>query len=260
VRQMLENLIDNAVKVTSSGAITLDLEHVDTRGAFIGLRFVVTDTGPGFNDAAREKLFKAFSRINDKVEGTGLGLTIVRKFAGMMGGEAGCASTPGQGASFWFTLRLKQVEACAPGKADHEIAPLIPAQSRLPVLVVDDNATNRMILSAILEHFGYACLEAASGEAALDILSERSVAAVMMDQTLPGISGVETLKAIRAMQGVSASVPVIPVSGRVGAADREAFAKAGANGFVEKPVSARAIMEALQLVEPKNSEKERSAA
>ena len=82
----------------------------------------------------------------------------------------------------------------------------------------------------------------------------------MMDQTLPGISGVETLKAIRAMQGASANVPVIPVSGRVGAADRDSFAKAGANGFVEKPVSARAIMEALKLVEPKDSEKERSAA
>jgi two-component system, sensor histidine kinase len=177
-----------------------------------------------------------------------------------MGGEAGCASTPGEGASFWFTLRLKQAETCPTSQADMEIAPLIPAQSRLPVLVVDDNATNRMILSAILEHFGYACLEAESGEAALAVLAERPVAAVMLDQTLPGISGVETLIAIRAMQGVVANVPVIPVSGRVGVADREAFAKAGANGFVEKPVSARAIMEALQLVAPQDSSKERSAA
>jgi CheY-like chemotaxis protein len=258
VRQMLENLIDNAVKVTNRGSVSLSLEHVDTRGAFVGLRFVVTDTGPGFDDAAREKLFKAFSRINDTVEGTGLGLNIVRKFAHMMGGEAGCDSEPGEGASFWFTLRLKQAAALAPESSN--AVPLIPVPSRLPILVVDDNATNRMILSAILEHFGYGCLEAASGEAALAMLADIPVAAVMMDQTLPGISGVETLLAIRSMQGSIAKVPVIPVSGRVGQADREAFARAGANGFVEKPVSARAIMEALQLVEPQHPAKERSAA
>jgi CheY-like chemotaxis protein len=260
VRQMLENLIDNAVKVTTRGCVSLNLEHVDTRGAFVGLRFVVTDTGPGFDEAAREKLFKAFSRIDDAVEGTGLGLNIVRKFANMMGGEAGCASELGQGASFWFTLRLKQAELSVAAPQSGEAVPLIPTQSRLPILVVDDNATNRMILSAILEHFGYGCIEAASGEAALAMLAERPVAAVMMDQTLPGISGVETLQAIRAMPGATATVPVIPVSGRVGQADREAFARAGANGFVEKPVSARAIMEALQLVEPQHSAKERTAA
>jgi two-component system, sensor histidine kinase and response regulator len=263
VRQMLENLIDNAVKVTSEGSVSLALEHVDTRGAFVGLRFVITDTGPGFDKATQEKLFKPYGRIEGSAPGTGLGLNIVRKFALMMGGEAGCSSEPGQGASFWFTLRLKQAEVCT-SLAEAACPALIPVTSRLPVLVVDDNATNRMILSAILEHFGYACIEAESGETALSMLSERAVAAVMMDQTLPGISGVETVKAIRQMTGAVSSIPVIPVSGRVSQADRDAFAAAGANGFVEKPVSARAIMEALQLIEPQEKDletaKKRTAA
>jgi CheY-like chemotaxis protein len=248
IRQMLENLLDNAIKVTTSGDIRLSVEHVDRRGAFEGLKFVVSDTGPGFSEKQRLTLFRAYEKLNNGVAGTGLGLSLVRRFANAMGGEAGCESVESCGARFWFTLRLKTTalkQDCM--KSPEHFSPDHHTASALSncILVVDDNQTNRMIMAAVLEHFGYQIAEADSGEAALTMIQNTHFAAVMMDQTLPGLSGVETLKAIRTMSGERGITPVIPVTGRVSKADREAFAAAGANGFIEKPVTARAVREAL---------------
>jgi CheY-like chemotaxis protein len=237
IRQMLENLLDNAFKVTRDGGVTLSVRQVDRRGAFVGLMFEVTDTGPGIALADRDKLFKTFSRIDNGVGGNGLGLAMVARMARAMGGDAGCASEPGHGASFWFTLRLKTA-ATAPAPA--------PEAEDAPVLVVDDNQANRMIMAAILEHFGHRIVEAATGEDALRIIGETPVKAVMLDQTLPGISGLEVLAAIRAMDGALGALAVIPVTGRVFAEDKAAFAAAGADGFVEKPVNAKAVRDALE--------------
>ncbi len=230
LRQMLENLIDNAMKVTEAGRVELAVERLDRRGGFEAIRFAVTDTGPGLSKEEASQLFRAYGRIANGVPGTGLGLSMVRRLARAMGGEAGCESEPGQGATFWFTLRLKQATATkGPGR----------------ILVVDDNQTNRMILGAVLEHFGHGMVEAASAEEALELLPSGDFVAVLLDHTLPGLSGLEALKLIRGMPEPLGSLPVIPVTGRVSGADREAFAAAGANGFVEKPVTARALKEAL---------------
>jgi CheY-like chemotaxis protein len=248
IRQMLENLLDNAMKVTPSGDIRLSVKHVDRRGSFEGLKFVISDTGPGFSEEQRAVLFRAYEKLNNGVAGTGLGLSLVRRFANAMGGEAGCESVEGCGATFWFTLRLKAATSTQDCQnepehfsPDHDTA---SAPSNC-ILIVDDNQTNRMIMAAVLEHFGYQIAEASSGEAALTMIQETHFDAIMMDQTLPGISGVETLKAIRAMPSERGTIPVIPVTGRVSKVDREAFAAAGANGFIEKPVTARAVRQAL---------------
>jgi CheY-like chemotaxis protein len=238
IRQMLENLLDNAFKVTADGGVSLNVRLVDRRNAFVGLLFEVRDTGPGLTSAEQEKLFRAFSRLDNGVPGSGLGLSLVARMARAMGGEAGCASERGAGSTFWFTLRLAEQAADAPGGGC--------ADADAPVLVVDDNQANRMIMRAILEHFGHAVIDAASGEAALEILSTRPVKAVMLDQTLPGLSGLETLAALRAMAGPVSAVPVVPVTGRVAPEDKAAFAAAGADGFVEKPVNAKAIRDALE--------------
>jgi CheY-like chemotaxis protein len=117
-----------------------------------------------------------------------------------------------------------------------------------------------MIMTAILEHFGYQTAEADSGEAALAMLEGEAFSAIMLDQTLPGMSGVETLQAIRALPAPLACIPVIPVTGRVSAADRRAFAQAGANGFVEKPVTARAVRHAIEATCSLDLEAQRTAA
>lgn len=232
LRQMLENLVDNAVKVTAEGGIVLSIDLLDRRGGFEGVRFAVTDTGPGLSSDQKEQLFQAYGRLANGIAGTGLGLSMVRRLARAMGGDAGCDSQPGEGATFWFTLRLKQIARPAPTGPGR-------------ILVVDDNHANRMILGAVLEHFGHAMVEAASAEEALELLPTQEFSAVLLDHTLPGITGLEALKHIRAMPEPLCSVPVIPVTGRVSGADRDAFAAAGANGFVEKPVTARSVREAL---------------
>jgi CheY-like chemotaxis protein len=241
LRQMLENLIDNAFKVTREGEVALTARQVDRRGEFVGLMFEVRDTGPGIAPADRERLFRTFSRIDNGVPGSGLGLAMVARMARAMGGDAGCASEPGQGATFWFTLRLKTADASAVAP----IAPTLGPAADLPVLVVDDNHANRMIMAAILEHFGHRIVEAATGEDALEIARRTPVKAVMLDQTLPGISGLETLAAMRADPAL-AGLPVVPVTGRVAPEDKAAFAAAGGDGFVEKPVNAKAVRDALE--------------
>jgi CheY-like chemotaxis protein len=241
VRQMLENLLDNAFKVTTVGAVSLtvrlvDRRQVDKRNAFVGLIFEVRDTGPGLTPANQDKLFRAFSRIDNGLPGSGLGLSLVARMARAMGGDAGCESEPGAGSMFWFTLRL-------PEKASQHSR---PAPAEAPVLVVDDNSANRTIMRAILEHFGHTVLDAATGEEALAILRSQPIKTVMLDQTLPGISGLETLRALRELDGPASRTPVVPVTGRVAPSDKAAFAAAGANGFIEKPVNARAIRDALE--------------
>lgn len=234
IRQMLENLVDNAVKVTEAGRIALDVELIDRRGGFDGLRFAVSDTGPGLAPEQIGRLFRSYGKLDDGAAGTGLGLALVRRLARAMGGEAGCDSAIGKGATFWFTLRLRQAAPADPATA---------VAGR--ILVVDDNHANRLIMGAVLEHFGYAMAEAASAEQALAMVPEGGFAAVMLDHTLPGISGLEALKRIRAMPKPLGALPVIPVTGRVSGADRDAFAAAGADGFVEKPLTAKAVREAL---------------
>lgn len=236
IRQMLENLIDNAVRATAAGGVALAVELLDSRDGFDAYRFSVADTGPGLSAERQAAIFRADRRPDAATLGTGLGLPLVRRFARAMGGEAGCDSRPGEGARFWFTLRLK--------RAEHEGE----AQTASPdgrILVVDDNAANRMILGVMLEHFGYAVAEAASAEQALTLLPGGRFAAVLLDQTLPGLSGLEALGRIRAMPEPLRSIPVIPVTGRVSAGDRAAFAAAGADGFVEKPLTAGAVAAAL---------------
>jgi two-component system, sensor histidine kinase len=245
IRQMLENLLDNAIKVTETGGIRLSVAHVDRRGAFEGLRFVVEDTGPGFTAEQAAQLFRSFGRIDNGVAGTGIGLAMVRRFAHSMGGEAGCDGRPGNGATFWFTLRLKQPQGAGDDAARAADGSTAPERRGNRILVVDDNQANRMIMAAMLEHFGFEMAEASSAEQALNLLPGGRFAAVMMDQTLPGMSGLDALKLIRAMPQPLADLPVIPVTGRVSPADKAAFAAAGANGFLEKPVNARAVREAL---------------
>jgi two-component system, sensor histidine kinase len=245
IRQMLENLLDNAIKVTTTGGIRLSVTQVDRRGAFEGLRFAVEDTGPGFTTEQASRLFRSFGRIDNGIAGTGIGLAMVRRFANSMGGEAGCEGRPGKGATFWFTLRLKQPKGadCRTANETGHSENVDDRSNR--ILVVDDNQANRMIMAAMLEHFGFEMAEAATAEQALSMLSGGRFAAVMLDQTLPGMSGLEALKLIRAMPRPLADLPVIPVTGRVSPADKAAFAAAGANGFLEKPVNARAVREAL---------------
>ncbi len=205
VRQVLVNLVSNAIKFTSSGEVTVrarvEAEHGRGPERVKRVRVEVRDTGVGISVEAQRKLFQPFSQVDASTTrehgGTGLGLAICQELVRRMGGEIGVASTPDVGSTFWFTLRLD------PPTAGHERPAGIDA--RLPgvkVLAVDDNATNREILRAQLSAVGMRCDVAPSGEEALAMLlaaaeSDEPYAIAILDQHMPGIDGCELARRIK---------------------------------------------------------------
>jgi CheY-like chemotaxis protein len=232
LRQMIENLLDNAMRATDSGSVRLDVGFDE---ASRQLRFTVSDTGPGLHPRAVEALVSRPQHQPSQVAGAGLGLSIVHRLAARMGGQTGVDSEPGQGTSVWFTISVGGFQT------------VITACSN-SVLVVDDNAANRQIMQVMLGHFGRTCVLAETGEQALEMLKERRFSAVMLDQSLPGISGLDVLKVIRSGACLDPAVPVIAVTGHVGRKDRAAFEAAGATGFIAKPYSARDVGDALAAI------------
>ena len=191
VRQILTNLVANAVKFTESGdvAVLVTLEDEDSSHATI--RFEIRDTGIGISDETQQKLFHAFAQADGsttrKYGGTGLGLAISKRLVQLMGGDIGVRSAAGQGSTFWFTARFEMQSAA---ESD---ATRIP-QAGQKVLIVDDNETNRKILHSRLAAWDIECAAAASGEDALRLL--RAAAAIgkpfsqaMLDYQMPGMDG-----------------------------------------------------------------------
>jgi two-component system sensor histidine kinase/response regulator len=204
LRQILTNLMSNAVKFTERGEVIVRIEPAD-EAAGGTLRFSVTDTGIGIPPEAQERLFQSFTQADGsttrKYGGTGLGLAICRKLVEMMGGQIGVMSSPGQGSRFWFTLTLE------PGSAGAMTAgPAHPSLRRLEgrrVLIVDDNATNRTILEQQLKVCGIQSTSAADGLQALALLKAATIKdapfeLAILDMQMPDMDGLQVAAAIRA--------------------------------------------------------------
>lgn len=238
LRQMLENLLDNAFKLTRAGEVGVDIDRIERRGDLHVLRFAVRDSGPGFAPGQAARLFERFHRLDETVPGTGIGLSLVRRFARSCGGDAQAEALPGSGAVVWFSIAVRDA-ADAPEQA-------VPMPADRPtVLVVDDDPAGRMVMTAMLRQFGCEVLAAESAPQALGLLRARPVDAVTMDMTMREMNGGEATRAIRATWPAD-RLPVIAVTGRVSERDQRLFRQAGANGFVPKPVSPRAVWSALR--------------
>jgi len=238
LRQMLENLLDNAFKLTSAGEIGLAIDRIERRGDMHVLRFAVRDSGPGFSGEQAAALFERFHRLDETLPGTGIGLSLVRRYARAHGGDAQAEALPGSGAVVWFSIAVRD-GAPAPCEA-------APARCARPtILVVDDDPAGRMVMAAMLRQFGCEVMAAGSAPEALGLLGERHVDAVTMDMTMQDMNGGEATRAIRATWPARL-LPVIAVTGRVSERDQRLFRQAGANGFVPKPVSPRAVWAALR--------------
>ncbi|MEA2177623.1 MAG: two-component system, sensor histidine kinase and response regulator, partial [Solirubrobacteraceae bacterium] len=201
LRQVLTNLMSNAVKFTTEGQVVLRVGLEERPGPGVTVRFDVSDTGIGIEPEGIEALFEPFSQADASTTrrfgGTGLGLAIARQLVAMMDGELGAESAPGTGSTFWFTARLGVV-------ADEAVArrprPAVPESAR--VLVVDDNVTNRDILTAYLREAGARCDEAASGSDALTLLRRAADAGApyelaVLDCHMPKMDGIELVRRIR---------------------------------------------------------------
>ncbi len=234
VRQVLTNLMSNAVKFTAAGQVYVEV----TKDAKEGIRFEVTDTGIGIGAASLDRIFDSFAQADGSTTrrygGTGLGLAISKQLVGLMEGEIGVESVEGEGSSFWFTLPLR----AASGAPASE--PASPELAGVRVLAVDDNALSRVLLERQLSAWGMACETARDAGEALELLAAAAAdesgpgfGMVLLDAGMPGPSEAELIEAIRSI-GAGAVPILMLISGQD---EREAGRAAGADGFVTKPLS-----------------------
>jgi CheY-like chemotaxis protein len=245
LRAALENLIDNAVKFTEAGRVALAAEPVRARKGKVGVAFAISDSGIGLSLAEIKRLFRPFSQANVSIAsrfgGAGLGLSSVKQIARGMGGDVRIASRRGGGTTFTLTVMLASTSGTQTGETDEALtAVAIPP---LRVLGVEDNPFGRVVLNTILGELGHQAEFISRGEAAAERIAQGAFDAVLMDMVLPGIDGIETIRRIRALEAPFGRIPVIGVSGRDD--DEAASREAGADAFLLKPVSPRALATAL---------------
>jgi signal transduction histidine kinase/CheY-like chemotaxis protein len=236
LRQVMLNLLGNAVKFTDHGEITLVLRTAAVGNGTI-LRVEVRDSGIGIADHQVEQIFQPFEQggeVHRRFGGTGLGLAISRQLVRLMGGDIHVQSRPGEGSVFWFEIPI------ALGNAAAAVAPLRRTPhgydgERRSVLVVDDVPGNRAMLSDLLGSLGFEVHQAANGLAALAYLQRARCDVVLMDMAMPVLDGLETTRRIR-RNPAWRDLPVIAVSANASGTDKARCLAAGADAFVCKPI------------------------
>jgi two-component system, sensor histidine kinase len=249
LKQILFNLLSNAVKFTSAGNIILGV----TLGANARINFTVVDSGVGMDEATLARLFQRFMQGDDspsrRASGAGLGLEISRDLARLMGGDITVRSRPGAGSSFTASLPLGSVgaPALAPGVA---AGPTVGSHKRLRVLVAEDHPVNRAYMEAVLDKLGHRAVFKADGAAAVRAVAEQpggeDFDIVLMDLHMPGMDGFSAARAIRALPGPRARVPIVALTADAFQETRQLALAAGMEGFLTKPAHLPQLREALE--------------
>jgi len=241
LRQILFNLVGNAVKFTETGGVTVDVSIVEQAEESLLLRAVVRDTGIGIDAETRPILFQPFTQADRSTTrrygGTGLGLTICRRLIEQMGGEIGVESEPGKGSTFWFTVRVGRVPGATPARPG-----LVPtAQAAEPerngqvaqILVVDDSLINRLVVCRMLARLGYETTAVESGELALEALERSRFSLVLTDCYMPDMDGFTLTEEIRKRDR---SVAVVAMTADVLEETRARCLEAGMDDYLTKPL------------------------
>jgi signal transduction histidine kinase/DNA-binding NarL/FixJ family response regulator len=246
LRQVLLNLVGNAIRFTRRGSVTVKVEAETSGTKGSTMRFAVRDTGVGIRPEDQARLFQPFTQSDSAASrhlgGTGLGLVISRSIVDAMGGEIGFESTRGAGSTFWFRLPLVRALGSGPPSwtplGDAGKAVRRQGGRELRVLVVDDRVPNRFVALAMLNDLGYAAEAVESGEEALALLAEQSFDAVLLDSEMPGLDGCETCRHLRRSEAGGRRVPVIAVTAHARPEEREACLAAGMDDCLVKPFQA----------------------
>jgi len=247
LRAALENLIDNAVKFTETGGVALAVKPVRGPKGKVGVSFAISDSGIGLTLNEIKRLFRPFSQANVSIAsrfgGAGLGLSSVKQLARIMGGDIVVSQRRNGGATFTLTVTLNRAKASKAAGANGEGDALSDPERPLRVLSVEDNPFGRVVLNAVLTELGHSAEFIGRGEAAAERIAQGAFDAVLMDMVLPGINGIEAIKRIRELDAPLGGIAIIGVSGR--GDDEAASRAAGADAFLVKPVSPRALATAL---------------
>jgi|GEM_PF-3107496 len=251
LRQVLLNLLGNAVKFTSDGGISIFARCLPAeQGSGLQqpeqLEISVTDTGIGIPLDVQQRLFQQFEQgsagIHQRYGGSGLGLAICHRIIDAMAGQIGVESEPGQGSRFWFRVPLQR--ASAPRSAASAMAaPKAPANQsrRLRILVAEDNQTNQRVLGSMLDRLGHSYQTVANGLEAVQMAADGMFDVILMDVQMPEMDGVEATRAIRAQGGALATLPIIAVTANVLVGDAETYLAAGMNDVLAKPIQSAAL-------------------
>jgi signal transduction histidine kinase/CheY-like chemotaxis protein/ligand-binding sensor domain-containing protein len=247
LRQILINLVGNAVKFTESGSVLVSAVLRASSETSASIRFMVQDTGPGIPEHELDRLFQPFSQLAGSrtrgARGTGLGLVISRQLVELMGGLIGVESTEGVGTMFWFYLEMERSPdvGTAASRLNQATRVSSLASEALAILLVEDDAVGRIVTKALLEDAGYRVTAVGTAQDALGMLFQTRFDAVLTDITMPDMDGIELARRIR-QHDLGRRLPIIAVTGRAMAGDRETLLASGMDAYVSKPVRSKELL------------------
>jgi signal transduction histidine kinase/ActR/RegA family two-component response regulator len=248
LRQVLLNLLGNAVKFTPAGSVRLRVSVRPADAGRLGLRFEITDTGDGIAEADLASIFEPFHQVKHhgrQVEGTGLGLSICRKLVALMGGELAVASEIGRGSTFSIDIEVDRVDV-APRQSRRLARRVVGYHGRRRrILLADDKPDNRNILGSFLRALGFDIVEAANGKQALERACEQTPDLVLMDLVMPVMDGFEAVRRMRATPAL-ARTRIIALSASAFETTRAESSSAGCDDFLSKPVDLDVLLDAVQ--------------
>jgi len=254
IRQIMLNLISNAIKFTNNGGITIKTTLLSRSKNFDKIRFDIIDTGIGISEEGRRKLFKSFSQVDASTTrtygGTGLGLAISKSLAEMMGGEINVDSEPGKGSDFWFSAMLKKSSSDSiKNKPSNEIINLTADSIKLKILLAEDNIVNQKVASIHLQTLGHEVEIAKNGKIAVEMFENKNYDIIFMDVQMPEMDGFEATQAIRNIEknsGKAEKIPIIAMTANAMQGDKEKCLEAGMDDYISKPFTATSLLKILQ--------------
>lgn len=249
LRQVAFNLISNALKFTTKGTVTVDVDLKESKGAQPMLHFSVSDTGVGISSEDQKRVFDRFftqEKSYDRLaSGAGLGLTICKQIIEMMGGEISLNSTLGQGTTFEVTAPVEMTNKTS--LVDLVVTEYIDGQALTGhrILLVEDNEINRMIAKEMLNNVGMTVEEAHNGQQAVDMATSQKYSAILMDISMPVMNGVDATISIRNSAGLNKDTPILALTAHAMAEEQARFVDAGMDDCLDKPVSQNTLVDAL---------------
>ena len=259
IRQILINILNNAIKFTKTGYISLDVSGEYTDDDYINLQFIIQDTGIGIKNEDLDVIFESFRQLdmnrNRKIQGTGLGLSITKQLVSLMDGDIRVESEYGKGTCFVIYIKQKVVDKrtvkeCPTdhmGEEKQDEREFVCPNSR--VLVVDDNLINRKVAIAMLKTFGFQLKEAASGQEAIDIVKQEDFDIIFMDHMMPEMDGIEATRIIRGYLKEEQKEPqpvIVALTANALTGARETYLANGFEDFLSKPFERKHLREVLE--------------